>query len=89
MGRGAAEELEKLASKNNNKANVDDSRLGWKLFAGYNLNQYFGAEFAYVDLGEVEAGVTEWERYGYGFDKDKIRSDGDVDFFSAGVMFAF
>ena len=164
---------------------MDDSGLGWKLFGGYNFNQYFGAEFAYVDLGEVEAGVSrdqarkngialdavnisgaiegytlagvvrypvsrqfeifakagafswrvdanldqgffdgrrtyergspsykgisyvfgfgaeyditenlslraEWERYGYDFDKDKIKkTDGDVDFFSAAVVYAF
>ena len=166
---------------------MDDSSLGWKLFAGYNFNQYFGAEFAYVDLDEVKAGgkadikgslrgdnfstevsgelsgeingftfagvgrypVTdqldifakaggfywdidlkakfsssgdlgsvpfsrsdsgisyvfglgieysitenlslraEWERYGYDFDKNNIRTDGDVDFFSAGVVYAF
>ena len=172
---------------------MDDSGLGWKLFAGYNFNQYFGAEFAYVDLDEVKAGgkadikgsirdvnfsaevsgelsgeingftfagvgrypVTdqldifakaggfywdidlkaklsgsgdlgsvpfdrsispslsdsgisyvfglgaeyditenlslraEWERYGYDYDKNNIRTDGDVDFFSAGVVYAF
>ena len=37
---------------------VDDSSLGWKFFAGYNLNQYLGAEIAYVDLGEATAKIS-------------------------------
>ena len=37
---------------------VDDSSLGWKFFAGYNLNQYFGVELAYVDLGEATATIS-------------------------------
>ena len=37
---------------------VDDSSPGWKLFAGYNLNQYFGVELAYVDLGEATATIS-------------------------------
>ncbi len=36
-------------------SSVDDSDLGWKFFAGFNFNQYFGIEMAYVDLGEAEA----------------------------------
>jgi OOP family OmpA-OmpF porin len=32
---------------------VDDSSEGLKLFGGYNFNEYFAAELAYVDLGEV------------------------------------
>lgn len=46
---------------NNLKAerhSVDDSSLGWKFFAGYNLNQYFGVELAYVDLGEAIATIS-------------------------------
>lgn len=39
-------------------SDVDDNDLGWKLFAGYNFNQYFGVELGYVDLGEAEADVT-------------------------------
>ena len=46
----------------------------------------FGAEY---DITENLSLRAEWERYGYDFDKDNIRTDGDVDFFSAGVMFAF
>ncbi len=159
--------------------------MGWKLFAGYSFNQYFGAELAYVDLGELKAGgkgnvtgslrnvnisgeisaeirgeingftfagvgrypVTdqfdilakaggfywdidlksnlkwrfgslsgsasdsgisyvlglgaeygitenlslraEWERYGYDYDKNGLKSDGNVDFFSASVVYEF
>ena len=154
--------------------------MGWKLFAGYSFNQYFGAEFTYVNLGELKsvgkanvtgslnseisveiigeingftfAGVgrypvtdqfdilakaggfywdidlksnlkwrsgslsgsasdsgisyvlglgaeyditenlslrAEWERYGYGYDKNNIKTDGDVDFFSASVVYEF
>ncbi len=33
---------------------MNDSVLGWKFFGGYNLNEYLGAEFAYVNAGEVE-----------------------------------
>ena len=163
---------------------MDDNDLGWKLFAGYNFNQYFGAEFAYVDLGKAKAdigaaearrsrvadgavsvsgeidgftfagvgrypvtgqfdifvkaggfywdakvnssraftdgrfvylpgsesdsgisyvfglgaeyGITEnlslraeWERYGYDYDKNGLKSDGNVDFFSASVVYEF
>lgn len=39
-------------------SDVDDSDLGWKIFGGYNLNQYFGIELAYVDLGEAEINAT-------------------------------
>ncbi len=35
--------------------NIDDSSEGWKLFGGYNVNEYFATELAYVDLGEVTA----------------------------------
>jgi len=33
---------------------LDEEDFGWKLFGGYNFTQYFGAEFAYVDLGSVD-----------------------------------
>ncbi len=39
-------------------SNIDDNDLGWKLFAGYNINQYFGAELAYIDLGEADIDVN-------------------------------
>ncbi|MCZ6802672.1 MAG: outer membrane beta-barrel protein [Proteobacteria bacterium] len=39
-------------------SSVDDSDLGWKIFGGYNLNQYFGVEVGYVDLGETELDIT-------------------------------
>jgi PKD repeat protein len=35
--------------------NIDDGGTGWKIFGGYNFNEYFAAELAYVDLGEVSA----------------------------------
>ena len=34
---------------------IDDSGEGWKVFGGYNINEYFAAEVAYVDLGDVTA----------------------------------
>jgi len=34
--------------------NVDDSDSAWKIFAGMNFHEYFGAELAYVDLGQVK-----------------------------------
>ena len=34
---------------------IDESSEGLKLFGGYNFNEYFAAELAYVDLGEVTA----------------------------------
>jgi len=33
--------------------NVDDEDMGWKIFGGYNINQYFGVEMGYADLGET------------------------------------
>jgi OOP family OmpA-OmpF porin len=35
--------------------NVDDSGDGWKLMGGVTFNDYFAAEVAYVDLGDVTA----------------------------------
>lgn len=37
---------------------VDDTTTSWKLFAGYQLNQYLGFEAAYVNLGEITGSVT-------------------------------
>ncbi len=37
---------------------VDDSDMGWKLFAGVTFGPYFGAEFTYLDSGEVDASFT-------------------------------
>ena len=39
-------------------SNVDDTDMGWKLFGGYNFNQYFGLELGYVDLGEASLDIT-------------------------------
>ncbi|MGH8660557.1 MAG: outer membrane beta-barrel protein [Burkholderiales bacterium] len=39
----------------------DDKDVAWKVFAGYQFNNYFGFEFGYADLGEVTqstAGTT-------------------------------
>lgn len=36
----------------------DDDDTGWKIFGGYNFNQNFGVEAAWVDLGEATANGT-------------------------------
>lgn len=36
-----------------NNANVDDSNTSYKLFVGYEVNEWFAVEAGYVDLGEV------------------------------------
>ena len=80
------EGLEKTASRNNIKINVDDNDLGWKLFAGYNFNQYFGAEFAYVDLGKVEAGIDAAEARTNFVATGAVSVSGEIDGFTfAGV----
>lgn len=33
----------------------DDTDVGWKIAAGYQFNQYFGAELFYSDIGEADA----------------------------------
>jgi len=33
---------------------VDDEDVGWKIFGGYQFNNFFALEGAYVDLGEIE-----------------------------------
>ena len=38
--------------------NTDVSDFGWKIFGGYRFNPYFGAEVAYVDLGEESADIS-------------------------------
>lgn len=37
---------------------VDDSDLGWKVFAGYSFTDFFGIEVGYTDLGEAELNLT-------------------------------
>lgn len=39
-------------------ASVDNTDLGWKLFGGYQLNQYFGVEVSYVNMGEFTTDAT-------------------------------
>ena len=39
-------------------SNVDDSDTGWKLFGGYQFNQYLAIEGSYVDLGDVTSNTT-------------------------------
>ena len=41
------------ASKLIDSGTVDGSSTGFKLYAGYQLNRYLGAELAYVDLGKL------------------------------------
>ncbi len=36
----------------------DENDLGFKFFAGYNINEYFGVEAAYVNLGDVTADAS-------------------------------
>jgi OOP family OmpA-OmpF porin len=36
-------------------ADSDDSDSAWKIFGGYQFNQYLGAELTYIDLGENTA----------------------------------
>ena len=36
----------------------DESDTGWKLFAGYQFTQHFGAEVMYARLGEASAGYS-------------------------------
>jgi OmpA-OmpF porin, OOP family len=36
---------------------TDNNDLGWKIFGGYRFTPYFGAEVAFVDLGEESADV--------------------------------
>ncbi len=45
-----------------------------------------GAEY---DITENLSLRAEWERYGYGYDKNNIKTDGNVDFFSASVVYEF
>lgn len=35
----------------------DTNDLGWKIFGGYRFTPYFGAELAYIDLGEESVDV--------------------------------
>jgi OmpA-OmpF porin, OOP family len=37
---------------------VDDSDTGWKVFAGYQFNDYFALEGHYVDFGAVKANAS-------------------------------
>lgn len=36
-----------------NNPSVDDSNTAWKVYAGYQFNEWFAVEAGYVDLGEV------------------------------------
>jgi len=36
-------------------SNISNNALGWKLFAGYQLNNTWDIELSYVDLGDVES----------------------------------
>ncbi len=35
-----------------------DSKTGWKLFAGYQVNEYFAAEIGYVNLGKFSGSAS-------------------------------
>lgn len=51
-----------LFTNNNTNANIvvniDDSSSAGKIFAGYNINEYFGVEFAWHNLGRFDATQT-------------------------------
>lgn len=38
--------------------NFDDDATGFKVFGGYLLNRYFGAEITYFDAGETSQGIS-------------------------------
>ena len=38
--------------------NFDESDTAYKLFVGYRFNQFFGAQFDYLDLGGSDSGTT-------------------------------
>ncbi len=54
--------------------NVDETDIGWKIYGGYQFNQYFAVEGGYTDLGEATFNSTitsggsgtgngEWKAY--------------------------
>lgn len=54
----------------------DSDDLGWKLFAGYRFNEYFGVEGGYVDFGDqddsfagtnVKVDAYGWDLFAVGF----------------------
>jgi OOP family OmpA-OmpF porin len=38
-----------------NHVQLDDTDVGWKVFGGYNFNDYIGLEAGYTDLGEMKS----------------------------------
>lgn len=41
---------------------IDDGNFSWSASLGYRLNQYFAIDLGYVDLGELEADVSDATR---------------------------
>lgn len=46
----------------------DKSDFGWKLFGGFDANQYFGVEGFYTNLGEANGGGRTLKARGFGAD---------------------
>ena len=48
--------------------NVDESALGWKLYAGSRFFKFFGAEASYIDFGEPEGTINgeTWKANSHG-----------------------
>jgi OOP family OmpA-OmpF porin len=38
-----------------NNVSFDDTDVGWKVYGGYNINDYIGLEAGYTDLGEMKS----------------------------------
>ena len=45
----------RLFSETHTQVQLDETDSGWKLMTGYRLGRYLSAEFAYTDLGQIEA----------------------------------
>lgn len=44
---------------------IEDNDFGWKVLGGYNVNQYFGAQAGYTDLGKFSSLDATWEPSGF------------------------
>lgn len=60
VGFNAGRANQKLSvSTDEGSGSVKDSSTGYKLYGGYEFNQYFGVQGGYVDLGKAKANVAE------------------------------
>jgi OOP family OmpA-OmpF porin len=44
---------------------IDESSFAYKLYAGWNINEFFGAEVGYVDFGEADGNDASFEADGF------------------------